>query len=94
VSLPANLLAVPVAGVVMLWGIPAALAANVAPAVLGRLAMAPNVLGTRWVALVARVAAAVEPGGRVELVVWLGVVLVLAFVVLRRSRVDDARVPI
>jgi hypothetical protein len=30
----------------------------------------------------------------VELVVWLGVVLVLAFVVLRRSRVDDARVPI
>jgi competence protein ComEC len=94
VSLPANLLAVPVAGVVMLWGIPAALAANVTPAVLGRLVMVPSVVGTRWVALVARVAAAVEPSGRVEVVVWLGVALVLAFVVLRRSRSSDARVPI
>jgi competence protein ComEC len=94
VSLPANLLAVPVAGVVMLWGIPAALAANVAPALVGRLAMVPSVVGTRWVALVARVAAAVEPSGRVELGLWLGVVLVLALVVLRRSRSDRAGVPI
>ncbi len=94
VSLPANLLAVPVAGVVMLWGIPAALAANVAPALVGRLAMVPSVVGTRWVALVARVAAAAEPSGRVELGLWLGVVLVLALVVLRRSRSDRTRVPI
>jgi competence protein ComEC len=94
VSLPANLLAVPVAGVVMLWGIPAALAANIIPSALGRTVMAPCVVGTRWVALVARVAAAIEPNGRVELAVWMAVALVLAIVVLRRSRSGGARVPI
>jgi competence protein ComEC len=94
VSLPANLLAVPVAGVVMLYGIPAAMAASTAPALVGRMLMVPSVVGTRWVALVARVAAALEPGGRAELVVWLLVGGVLAAMVARRSRREPARVPI
>jgi competence protein ComEC len=93
-SLPANLLAVPVAGFVMLYGIPAALAASWSPAIMARLLMAPSAIGTRWVALVARVAAAFEPGGRAELIVWLMVGVGLATIVLRRSRPAPARVPI
>jgi competence protein ComEC len=94
VSLPANLLAVPVAGAVMLYGIPAAIAASVLPALVARPVMVPSVVGTRWVALVARVAAALEPGGRVELVVWVVVVAGLMSIVLWRSRRGPARVPI
>lgn len=60
VSLPANLLAVPVAGFVMLFGIPAGLLSTLVPP-LAPLLMAPCTAGTRWVAAVARVAAAVEP---------------------------------
>jgi competence protein ComEC len=94
VSLPANLLAVPVAGFVMLYGIPAALTASWSPATVARLLMAPSVVGTRWVALVARVAAALEPGGRAELIVWLVVGVALAAIVVRRSRPAAASVPI
>ena len=61
VSLPANLASVPVAGFVMLYGIPAGLLASFLPAPMRALVMLPAELGTRWVATVARVAAAVEP---------------------------------
>lgn len=61
VSVPANLAAVPVAGAVMLYGIPSGLVAPALPGVLQHVLMLPNSLGTRWVATVARVAAAVEP---------------------------------
>ena len=61
VSLPANLAAVPAAGFVMLYGLPAGLLASVLPVALQPLVMLPATLGTRWVSTVAGVAAAVEP---------------------------------
>src|SRR5690606_33806781 len=62
VSLPANLLAVPVAGAVMLYGLPAGLLAGAVPAV-SPVVMFPCRIGVRWVDTVAAVAAGVEPGG-------------------------------
>ena len=67
----ANLLAVPVAGFVMLVGIPAALVASVLPAWCVMPAMAPAVLGTRWVATVAAVAERVSPVGAWAVGAWL-----------------------
>jgi len=61
VSLPANLAAVPAAGFVMLYGLPAGLLASVLPAALQPLVMLPATVATRWVSTVASVAAAVEP---------------------------------
>jgi competence protein ComEC len=60
---PANLLAVPVAGFVMLYGIPAALAAAVLPEVLARVVMWPCTTATRWVSVVAELAARLQPSG-------------------------------
>jgi competence protein ComEC len=83
VSLAANLLAVPVAGFVMVVGIPAGLVAAAVPA-LAPIVLLPGRLGTRWVLVVARLAAAVEPDGwgRWPAAIQLAVVAVL--VVLRR----------
>jgi competence protein ComEC len=73
VSLPANLLAVPVAGFVMLFGIPAGLlSALVSP--LAPLLMAPCAAGTRWVATVAHLGAAAEPSPRLAAAGWLVIV--------------------
>jgi competence protein ComEC len=66
-----NLLAVPVAGFVMLVGIPAALVASLLPAWCGMPVMAPAVLGTRWVATVAAVSESVTPVGAWALTAWL-----------------------
>ncbi len=68
VSIPANLLAVPVAGAVMLYGLPAALLAGAVPP-LAPVVMLPALVGTRWVDTVAQVAALVEPEPPW---VWLG----------------------
>jgi competence protein ComEC len=62
-----NLLAVPVAGFVMLAGIPSALIASMLPSWLTAPVMAPAALGTRWVATVAAVAEQVTPTG-----LWAG----------------------
>lgn len=94
-SLPANLAAVPVAGFVMLYGLPAGLAASFLPAPLQPLAMLPASLGTRWVSTVAQVAAAVEPTPGWSAVGWLLVLLlVLIWRLRRRSRVAPTDVPI
>jgi len=96
VSVPANLAAVPVAGAVMLYGIPSALVAPVLPGVLWHVVMLPNTLGTRWVATVARVAAAAEPSPGWSAVGWAAVVIiVVAHRWLRRcrSRAAPPRVP-
>ena len=69
VSIPANLLAVPVAGAVMLYGLPAALVAGAGPSWLAPVVMFPALVGTRWVDAVAQVAARVEPDPPW---VWLG----------------------
>lgn len=57
----ANLLAVPVAGFVMVWGIPAGLVAGAVP-VSASILHAPSLVATRWVAVVAQLAARLEPG--------------------------------
>ena len=86
VSLPANLLAVPVAGFVMLFGIPAGLLSAVMPP-LAPLLMAPCAIGTRWVATVAYLGAAAEPSQRWSTFGWLFVVVtVFAFLVRHHSR--------
>ena len=56
-----NLLAVPVAGLVMVWGIPAGLLAGVVP-VAGPLVHLPSLAATRWIAAVAQLGARLEPG--------------------------------
>jgi competence protein ComEC len=60
-SIPANLLAVPVAGPLMVWGLPAGVLAGVAPALAPALHL-PTRLAVRWIALVARTAAAAPLG--------------------------------
>jgi len=68
VSVPANLLAVPVAGFVMLYGLPAGLLAGAAPP-LAPVVMLPCHVGVRWVDTVAALAARLEPGGAAT---WFG----------------------
>ena len=80
VSTPANLLAVPVAGFVMLYGLPAGLAAGFLPP-SAPVVMFPCRIGVRWVDTVAVLADRLEPGGAVTWIGWclIGVlVLVLA----------------
>jgi competence protein ComEC len=80
VSVPANLLAVPVAGFVMFYGLPAGLvaglSADVAP-VVATIVMLPCRVGVRWVDTVATVAAGLEPSGAA---VWWGWALIVAAV--------------
>lgn len=73
VSLVANLLAVPAAGFVMLYGLPAGLVAAGLPPLLASLVMLPAALATRWVAVVAALAARAEPSGAWAVVGWAAV---------------------
>ncbi len=82
VSLPANLLAVPVAGFVMLFGIPAGLLSAVVPP-LAPLVMAPCEAGTRWVATVAYLAAGAEPGPGFAAVGWVTIAAGVCGLVIR-----------
>lgn len=69
-----NLLAVPVAGFVMLYGIPAGLLAAVTPgglpSVVDAAIMWPATAGTRWVSTVAALAAQAEPSGWAAVACW------------------------
>jgi competence protein ComEC len=78
VSVVANLLAVPVAGGVMLYGLPAGLVAGWVPP-LGPALMFPARIGTRWVDTVAALGARVEPDPPG---VWIGWMLVVGAVLL------------
>ena len=62
VSLPANLLAVPAAGPVMIWGLPAGLLAGFVPRPVAVLLHLPSRACIRWIALVARLAARLPLG--------------------------------
>jgi competence protein ComEC len=84
ISLAANLLAMPVAGLVMLAGTPVALAARLVPLPLRAVALWPLARGTRWVRWVAETAARLEPGGTVTVAMW-AVVLLTLFVTRRRA---------
>ena len=83
VSVVANLLAVPVAGFVMLYGLPAGLVAGSIPAVAPTV-MLPARVGTRWVDTVAGIGARLEPSPPWVWVGW-GVVVALVVVVVSRS---------
>jgi competence protein ComEC len=90
-SLPANLLAVPVAGFVMLFGIPAGLVGAALPPLAG-IVMAPCAAGTRWVAAVAYVAARIEPSPGWAAIGWLVIIAVVTGLVARhhwRRRLGD-----
>lgn len=91
-SLPANLLAGPVAGFVMLYGLPAGLLAAAVPLV-SSLVMFPVRLGVRWVDTVAVVADALEPSPHWAAVGWiaLAVVVVIAVLHQRGAREGDER---
>jgi competence protein ComEC len=80
-SVPANLLAVPAAGLVMAWGMSAGLLAGVAGGVLAEAVHLPTRLLLDWIELVARRAAAaplghVGPGGLVVATAGLLVLVV------------------
>jgi len=81
VSVPANVLAVPVAGGVMLYGLPAGLVAGLVPSV-APVVMFPCRVGVRWVDTIAMIASSVEPGGVASVVGWFALALALAWVAL------------
>ena len=89
VSVPANVLAGPVAGGVMLYGLPAGLVAGIVPAAAPAV-MLPCRLGVRWVDLVAALGARLEPGGAASLVGWL-VLLVAVAAIVTCGRASDGR---
>lgn len=95
VSLPANLAAVPAAGFVMLYGLPAGLVSSVVPSVLQPLIMLPATVGTRWVATVADVAASLEPSPLWSALWWsVGLACMSGWWLRTRSRAGTADVPI
>jgi competence protein ComEC len=83
VSVVANLLAVPVAGFVMLYGLPAGLVAGSVPAI-APIVMIPAHVGTRWVDTVAAVSARLEPDPPWVWVGWGVIVMITAWSVCRR----------
>jgi competence protein ComEC len=83
VSVPANLLAVPAAGFVMLYGLPAALVAAAVPGA-GSVLMVPAGLCVRWVDTVAVVASAAEPPPPVAAVGWVVIAAAIAVAIARR----------
>jgi competence protein ComEC len=85
VSIPANLLAVPVAGFVMLYGLPAGLLGGWVPS-LAPVLMFPARLGTRWVDTVALLGVRVEPDPPWVWVGWAVVGTVCGAVVVRGAR--------
>ena len=92
VSLPANVLAVPVAGFVMLYGLPAGMVAAALPSALQRLVMLPAEWGTHWVSLVAQLGFAVEPAPLWSAACW--VIALVAWLCWWHFRPHAPRVPI
>jgi competence protein ComEC len=95
VSIPANLLATPVAGLVMLYGLPAGLMSGALPWSAPML-MLPCRIGVRWVDVVAGLGARLEPGGRATWAGWLivvGVVGVLVVAGAGKNRSADGCAP-
>jgi competence protein ComEC len=85
-SVPANLAAIPAAGVVMLVGIPSGLivGAVAAPLAVQKLLMIPSTLGCRWVLDVARLSASWSPTGTWAFVAWIAQALVVSGLMLVR----------
>jgi competence protein ComEC len=85
VAVLANVLAVPVAGPVMVWGLPAGLAAGFLPPAVATAVHVPTRLGVRWIALVARLGAA-APVGQIRPVHVPFLLTAAAVVLLARRR--------
>jgi competence protein ComEC len=81
----ANIVAVPVAGLVMLVGLPACLVAGTVPFV-GSVVMAPVGWGVWWVDAVATVAAAAEPRAPWSWAGWAGLVAAVVRIVRSGAR--------
>jgi competence protein ComEC len=79
VSVPANVLAVPVAGFVMLYGLPAGILAGLVPPV-APVVMLPCRVGVRWVDTVALLGERIEPGGAATWIGWGVVVAVVGLI--------------
>ncbi len=79
VSVPANLLAIPVAGFVMLYGLPAGLIAGWVPAI-APIVMFPCRVGVRWVDTIAALGERLEPGGSADWVGWGVLVAAVALI--------------
>ena len=79
VSIPANLLAVPVAGFVMLYGLPAGLLAGALP-IVAPVVMFPCRVGVRWVDTISVLGARLEPGGTATWVGWALLVAALGLI--------------
>ena len=79
ISIPANLVAVPIASAVKLYGLPAALITGMLPAI-GPVLMWPAVIGTWLVDRIAAMAVMAEPAGSVRAVIWVMVVVGVAVV--------------
>lgn len=98
VALLANPAAVPVAGAVMLVGVPSALVAAVLAAAgldgVAGAVMAPSRLGTRWVDQVSRVAVELEPPAPVAWACWVVLTVLLAVWWWRNRVVCPTDVPI
>lgn len=88
VGTAANLVAVPVAGFVMLYGLPASLVAGALPVIRGPV-MLPVFVGVRWVDRVATVSAGLEPHPPWNWIGWLAVVTGVVVLVLRRPPESD-----
>ena len=88
-SVPANVLAVPIAGPLMMWGLPAGVVAGLAPA-LAPVLHVPTRLGVRWIALVARVGAR-APLGELDGRAMIGIAIVVLAVIAVRIASPGAR---
>ena len=84
VGIVANLAAVPIAGFVMLYGLPACLAAGALPLV-DPVLMAPVGVGVRAVDTIAWVAARAEPPVAVSIAAWAMIALVLLVLLVRSA---------
>lgn len=89
-SVPCNLLAAPVAGLVMLIGLPTAIVSGLLPESLGHIVMWPVGWGVAWVEAIAAVGARIDPPDVVDVVVSLALVCFTAWAAMRfqRTRVD------
>ena len=84
VAIPCNLLAIPVAGIVMLAGIPVALVSGFLPSVIASVAMWPLGVGVKWVDTVAAL------GQRFNLPIWFDIAVGLApLLLMMRHRCDN-----
>jgi len=92
-ALPANLLAGPAAGPVMMWGMTGGLVAGVAPPSVSRLLHLPTQILVGWIAGVARVAASL-PLGELGAVHAVAIGAALGFVLLARRLRWQSVVPV